>query len=600
MIVVIVLGWTLLGSGLGAASAQSPPIAAPAAEKGATPTASEPVPTSAAPGSTAPNASAPVVEPVKPEGTAVPASNSDTGVEYAAVDAATHRVFAVGNVDLITVKAGSLEVPLAVPNYGHGTGFAVGTSGLIVTAGHVVDDAVHLVIRMPGDAGFFPAQVAYRDEEQDVAILWVAEKLVPIKMAEPSHRLRVRQTVFAIGYPLDATRTQAQSARGIVAGQLKDDRLQLDISLNPGNSGGPLVDEQDEVVGMVVARGSVEMGIQGLGLAIANPRIRRALAKAEVRLGKGLLDAPSPAQELTAEVVDKLLRLGAMGAAADNKDLSKGLTAANLEQEVSKLAKKISDPELLVILAGSMWNGGQALIYGEVREIGEVTLSDKAAKKLGRELREAGIDLVNRAYRLDKGVAKRSAFAKYIIKKYKRSRKSKIRIDTPEVEIDELANRGPVVYGMMNVFDRVNLNSGSSNVGIGVDVGIFLNSAKPKDPASFFGRVGVSAGEATLFAESDGAKITHQFIAVEMAAGMSYPVGTSSRFDLSFSLLPGQYSTSVRRASRIETEDRSVFLLGHVRAAASLTMGNYRLGVGAHLIGASTVWLEPARIGVVF
>lgn len=208
-------------------------------------------------------------------------------VTYASIDASTVRVFAVGTVGVTTVQHRGLDIELAETQAGHGTGFAV-EPDLIITAHHVVEGARHVVVRLPGDGGFL-ARVVYSNKEQDVAVLHVAAALKPIRMQRDGEPLRVRQTVFAVGYPLDATRTQAQSARGIISGHRADNRLQLDISLNPGNSGGPLVDESDVVVGMVIARGDVEKGVQGIGIAVPVDKLATAIADAR----RGLTTTPA-------------------------------------------------------------------------------------------------------------------------------------------------------------------------------------------------------------------------------------------------------------------------------------------------------------------
>ncbi|MBL4634958.1 MAG: trypsin-like peptidase domain-containing protein, partial [Kofleriaceae bacterium] len=517
-------------------------------------------------------------------------------VQYAAVDAATHRVFAIGSVGLVMVDADGIEVPLALTHSGHGTGFAVGPDGFIVTAGHVADDAVHLVIRLPGEGGFRSAQVAYRDEDQDVAILWVDEPIVPLQLASPENRLRVRQTVYAIGYPLDASRTQAQSARGIVAGQIEADILQLDISLNPGNSGGPLVDEEDRVVGMVVARGDVESGVQGLGIAIATPRIRRALKQAKAKLTKGELKPPGQTQRDTAEVVDRLLRLGVFHTVRESNGLSQGFTEKNLEAEITKLAGRVADPDLLLYLAGSMWNGGQVLIHGKVRKIGDTTLSNREAKSIGKKLREAARKLVARAFHSDRAIAKRSKFARYILDRYD------IRWEDPDEpdEPDEPYTGGRLGYVNAQLLGRINLNSGTKAFGFGVDVGAFVNSPELEAAATAFAVVGLSAGRVSLSSETDDATILHTYYAVELGLGISSPAGENSRADFSLSILPGQYESTVVQPGTFAQETRSTFVLGHFRASLNFTYEQYRFGVGMHFIGSNSVWVEPARFGFRF
>lgn len=152
--------------------------------------------------------------------------------------------FAVGTVGTEQVEARGRTVQLASPNAGHGTGFVV-DGGLVLTAQHVVEGARHLVVRLPGASGFSSARLIVGNKDLDIAVLAIdaSPPALPLIAAPPA----VRTNVFAVGYPLDPARTQPPSARGIVAGYLDDGTIQLDMALNPGNSGGPLIDERDQV-----------------------------------------------------------------------------------------------------------------------------------------------------------------------------------------------------------------------------------------------------------------------------------------------------------------------------------------------------------------
>lgn len=234
---------------------------------------------------------------------------SEDAITYSSVDASTVRVFAVGTVGTESFEHDGYQIDIALPDAGHGTGFAI-DKDLIMTANHVVAGARHVVIRHPGNGGFQAARVVYANEEDDVAVLYVNATLTPIRLRADDRGLHVRQTVFAIGYPIDPTRKQAQSARGIIAGHMEDGGLQLDIALNPGNSGGPVVDEDDQVIGLVTSRGAVENGVQGIGLAVPNIKLRTAIAAARDKLRTGSVPPISEHESLSAEVVDTLVTQG--------------------------------------------------------------------------------------------------------------------------------------------------------------------------------------------------------------------------------------------------------------------------------------------------
>ena len=210
----------------------------------------------------------------------LPARQADCAesLQYAAIDRAVVRVVAGGAVDLVKTRVADRDLQLAMPAIGHGSGVVVSSDGLIVTAAHVVEDARAIVIEMPGIQEAMPASVVTLDKAKDFAILYARGSFPNVaRLAEPNAMLRVRQTVFAIGYPLDVTRTDAQSSRGIVSGRLPDGKLQLDVAVNPGNSGGPAVDEQDVVQGIVVSRGRVEKGVIGMTFAVPTSTFRPAL-----------------------------------------------------------------------------------------------------------------------------------------------------------------------------------------------------------------------------------------------------------------------------------------------------------------------------------
>src|SRR5690348_9455030 len=88
----------------------------------------------------------------------------------ASIDDATVRVFAVGTVSAEQARLHGHHVVVANAVGGHGTGFIV-QDGLVMTAQHVIDGALHVVVRLPGKGGFFAARVVYADKDDDIALL---------------------------------------------------------------------------------------------------------------------------------------------------------------------------------------------------------------------------------------------------------------------------------------------------------------------------------------------------------------------------------------------------------------------------------------------
>lgn len=238
-------------------------------------------------------------------------------VSYGRIDNATVRVFAVQSVDVATAQGRYVSRTIALPEAGHGTGVVVDPRGVILTAAHVIEGARHVAVRLPGDGGVFPAVVIRRNQQLDFAFLLIKPngRLGNyLALPEQAVPLTVRQTVDAIGYPLDANRSQPQSTRGIISGALDDSRLQLGISVNPGNSGGPLVNEREELVGMVVARGDPREGVQGIGVAVPIAPIRAeyalALQRGEMHEAHRALQTQQQVRVNAAQVVDALVRFG--------------------------------------------------------------------------------------------------------------------------------------------------------------------------------------------------------------------------------------------------------------------------------------------------
>jgi len=156
---------------------------------------------------------------------------------------------------------------------GHGSGFVISPDGLIVTNNHVVEDARSVRIAMPdGFAG--EGRVLGRDPDTDIALVRADGSPAAWAPLGDSKRLRRGQIAIAIGNPLGYEWTVTAgviSALGrsmrAATGRLIDDVVQTDASLNPGNSGGPLVSSAGEVVGVNTA---VIRGAQGIAFAVAS------------------------------------------------------------------------------------------------------------------------------------------------------------------------------------------------------------------------------------------------------------------------------------------------------------------------------------------
>jgi S1-C subfamily serine protease len=162
-----------------------------------------------------------------------------------------------------------------VPQTGQGSGFILNKQGLILTNNHVVENGQKVEVTLY-DKHQYKAQVVTVDKGHDLALLKIdAPNLVPATLAETSTGLTVGQRVYAIGNPfgLSGTMTRGiisaiRSVRGPENSPIED-AIQTDASVNPGNSGGPLLNSRGEVIGittMIASNGADQSS--GIGFAI--------------------------------------------------------------------------------------------------------------------------------------------------------------------------------------------------------------------------------------------------------------------------------------------------------------------------------------------
>jgi serine protease Do len=214
-----------------------------------------------------------------------------------------------------------------------GSGFVIDPSGIIVTNYHVIEDADEITANF-NDGSKLPATLIGKDDKTDIAVIQVkpTKPLSSLKFGN-SAALRVGDWVMAIGNPFGLGGTVTVGIlsardRDINAGPY-DDFLQTDAAINRGNSGGPLFDENGDVIGINTAIISPTGGSIGLGFAI-----------------------PS---EIAVGVVNQLRQYGTM---------KRGWLGVHVQDVTDDIAKDQNLPSTRGALVGGVEEGGPAAAAG--------------------------------------------------------------------------------------------------------------------------------------------------------------------------------------------------------------------------------------------
>jgi len=195
-----------------------------------------------------------------------------------------YQKYSVGVVNITSTSVAYDFFFRAVPQSGMGSGAIIDTQGHIVTNYHVIRDAELLEVTLPNKTKH-KAKVVGTDANNDLAVIQIDVPrggLTPIPLGT-SKGLQVGQKVLAIGNPFGLDRTMTTGiisalGRSIQAenGRIIDDIIQTDASINHGNSGGPLLNNQGQIIGINAAIVSPnDTGNYGIGFAIPVDTVRR-------------------------------------------------------------------------------------------------------------------------------------------------------------------------------------------------------------------------------------------------------------------------------------------------------------------------------------
>jgi len=174
-----------------------------------------------------------------------------------------------------------------------GSGVVISPDGYIVTNAHVVEGAEEIVVSLAGRQEF-DATIVGIDQVSDIALLKIKGEQLPAARLGDSDQIIIGEWVIALGNPfgLFSLSHQPTATAGIVSaldldfgrqesGRVYQDMIQTDASINTGNSGGPLVNANGEVIGIntFIFTGGYSDGSIGIGFAIPINRVKEIVAE---------------------------------------------------------------------------------------------------------------------------------------------------------------------------------------------------------------------------------------------------------------------------------------------------------------------------------
>jgi len=180
---------------------------------------------------------------------------------------------------------------------GTGSGFVIQENGLILTNNHVIENAVAVSVTLK-DGTELPAEILGRDPSTDVALLRVAVRTSPAVGLGDSDQVRIGEPAIVIGSPFGFDQSLTAGYISALGRTLRsgdeygteiDHVIQTDAAVNPGNSGGPLLNAEGEVIGITTAIFSTGGGFEGIGFAVP---INTAKAVAEELRDHGYVRRP--------------------------------------------------------------------------------------------------------------------------------------------------------------------------------------------------------------------------------------------------------------------------------------------------------------------
>lgn len=332
------------------------------------------------------------------------ARDIESRVRLRPVDRATVRIIAIGGARAVPFEGRRTRLArvAAIGAASHGSGVSIGAS-LVLTAAHVVRGADLVAVLPTGGNQSLPTTVVYVDPEHDVAILHVGGEL-PAALALPSSQrtMEIAERLYATGFPIDVQQRYPAAVSGELSRENNDGSLQVAMSVNGGNSGGPVLDRSGALVGIVTSRGEPRAGVVGIAFLEPLRFILPAVARARAAIARV---APSYTAEdrKLAQIAADFVRT------SDERPSYEQTSVATLSSAVSD----VSTPEGLMLVAAHAWNMRVALL--EDRNAPNLSALNGAERRTARWLVQTAVDLSERALRVAPHILVRYSAARAIV-----------------------------------------------------------------------------------------------------------------------------------------------------------------------------------------
>ena len=179
---------------------------------------------------------------------------------------------------LSTLSDAQAATVTVITDEGHGSGCAIGSDGIVLTNYHVVAGSESIQLKTH-DGEEMEAKLIRKNEFSDLALLEVDRDFKHSYILPEKKAYDVGQEVYAVGTPTSPELGQTLN-KGIISGVRKQDHItwiQTDVSVNPGSSGGALVNKEGELIGLVNSK-VMGLGIEGLSFCIPAEKIRKLIS----------------------------------------------------------------------------------------------------------------------------------------------------------------------------------------------------------------------------------------------------------------------------------------------------------------------------------